>query len=94
VESGTYWKADYRYFDQYTFRELNVNHIYGRMTDANFADKLYRMNYDIHVGAIGGVAGKILAFCVSLMVASLPVTGFILWWGKRRKVDIPKKRKL
>lgn len=87
LESGTYWKTDYRYFDQYTFRELNVNHIYGRLNEANFADKLYRMNYDIHVGAIGGLAGKFLVFCIGLIVASLPVTGFIIWRGKRKKRD-------
>lgn len=85
TEAGTYWKTDYRYFDQYTFKEYNVNHIYGRIKDANAADKLLRMNYDIHTGAIGGLAGKILAFCISLMVASLPVTGFLIWWGRRKK---------
>jgi uncharacterized iron-regulated membrane protein len=43
------------------------------------------MNYDIHVGAIGGLTGKIIAFIASLVCASLPVTGFLIWWGKRRK---------
>ncbi|MFN8345344.1 MAG: PepSY-associated TM helix domain-containing protein [Spirosomataceae bacterium] len=84
-EEGTYWKIDYRYFDQYSLKELPVNHIYGRIHEAEFADKLLRMNYDIHVGAIGGLPGKILAFFVSLMAASLPITGFYIWWGKRRK---------
>ena len=42
------------------------------------------MNYDIHVGAIGGLTGKIIAFIVSLICASLPVTGFLVWWMKRR----------
>jgi uncharacterized iron-regulated membrane protein len=43
------------------------------------------MNYDIHVGAIGGLPGKIVAFIISLICASLPVTGFYVWWGKRKK---------
>ena len=76
----TYWKTDYRYFDQYTLKELNVNHIYGRLKDAGFADILLRMNYDIHVGAIGGLPGKIIVFLIGLLVASLPVTGFLIWW--------------
>jgi uncharacterized iron-regulated membrane protein len=84
-EEGTYWKIDYRYFDQYSLKELPVSHIYGRIQDAEFADKLLRMNYDIHVGAIWGLPGKIPAFFVSLMAASLPVTGFYIWWGRRRK---------
>lgn len=80
---GTYWKTDYRYFDQYTLKEIEVDHIYGRLENAGFADKMLRMNYDIHVGAIGGIAGKILIFLIGLVVASLPVTGFIIWWVKR-----------
>jgi uncharacterized iron-regulated membrane protein len=43
------------------------------------------MNYDIHVGAILGLPGKIIAFLASLIPASLPVTGFLIWWGKKKK---------
>lgn len=82
---GTYWKRDYRYFDQYSLQELQVDNIYGRFEDANKADKLMRMNYDIHTGAIFGLAGKILAFCFSLLIASLPITGFFIWWNKRKR---------
>lgn len=82
---GTYWKTDYRYFNQYSLEEMPVEHIYGRLKDANVADKLLRMNYDIHVGAIGGLAGKILAFFISLVIATLPITGFYIWYGRRYK---------
>jgi len=82
---GTYWNMDYRYFDQYTLEEKSVNHIYGRLQDAGFADRVMRMNYDIHVGAIGGLAGKILAFCISLIIATLPITGFYIWYGRTYK---------
>lgn len=84
-EKGTYWQRDYRYFDQYTLQEKTVKHIYGRITQASLSDKLFRMNYDIHVGAIFGLAGKILAFFISLIAASLPITGFLIWWGRKRK---------
>ncbi len=47
--------------------------------------KLNEMNYDIHVGQIGGITTKIIAFLASLICASLPVTGFIIWLGKRKK---------
>ena len=85
TDADTYWKTDYRYFDQYTMKELPVDHIYGRLKDAKGADKLLRMNYDIHVGAIWGLPGKILAFFASLIAASLPITGFMIWWGRRKK---------
>jgi uncharacterized iron-regulated membrane protein len=84
-ESGTYWKTDYRFYDQYTLRELPVQSVYGKLAEAKAADKLLRMNYDIHVGAIIGLPGKIIAFMASLFCASLPVTGFYIWWGRRRK---------
>lgn len=84
-DASTYWKMDYRYFDQYTLEELPVDHVWNRFHEASFGDKLQRMNYDIHVGAIGGLAGKTLAFFLSAIIASLPVTGFLIWWGRRKK---------
>ena len=84
-DDGTYWKLDYRYYDQHTLKEVSVDHIYGRFPEARAADKLMRMNYDIHTGAIFGLAGKCLAFFVSLIIASLPVSGTYIWWGRRNK---------
>lgn len=84
-DAATYWKMDYLYFDQYTLQEVSVNHIWDRFDNANAADKLMRMNYDIHTGAIFGLAGKILMFLASLVVASLPLTGFYIWWGRKYK---------
>jgi len=91
-DAGTYWKIDYRYFDQQTLEEIDVNHIYGRFETASVADKIMRMNYDLHVGAIGGITTKIIAFFASLIAASLPVTGFYIWWGRRKKNKIAKKQ--
>jgi uncharacterized iron-regulated membrane protein len=84
-ESDTYWKIDYRYYDQNTLKEVSVDHIYGRFPEAKAADKLLRLNYDIHTGAILGLPGKILAFFISLICASLPITGFYIWWGRKNK---------
>jgi len=84
-DAATYWQTDYRYFDQYTLEELPAQSYWGRFKDAVAADKLIRMNYDIHTGAILGLAGKILMFFASLIAASLPVTGFYIWWGRRNK---------
>ncbi|MEN2412166.1 PepSY-associated TM helix domain-containing protein [Flavobacterium mesophilum] len=40
------------------------------------------MNYDIHVGSIFGLPGRIAMFFAVLIDASLPVTGFYIWWGR------------
>lgn len=84
-DGSTYWQTDYRYFDPYTLKEQSVSHIYGRYGSASNADKLFRMNYDIHTGALIGLSGKVLMFFASLICASLPVTGVTIWWGRRNK---------
>lgn len=85
LDDGTYWKTDYRYFNQYTLEEQEVNHIYGKLENASNSDKIIRMNYDIHTGAVFGLAGKTFAFLISLLIASLPITGFLIWYGRRNK---------
>lgn len=62
-----------------------------RLSDLAFADWLRKSNYALHVGAIGGLFTKIIAFITSLICASLPITGFYVWWGKRKKT---KKNKI
>lgn len=56
-----------------------------RLSDLAFADQLRKLNYGLHVGAFAGLTSKIFFFFASLICASLPVTGFYIWWGKRRK---------
>jgi uncharacterized iron-regulated membrane protein len=53
--------------------------------DKNAGEILQEANYNIHVGAILGFPGKLLAFFASLVSASLPVTGFMIWWGRKKK---------
>ena len=74
-------------FDKYNGKLLKA-YIYEKKSPGL---KLTEMNYDIHVGQIMGLPGKIIAFLASLICASLPVTGFIIWFGKRKKT---KKKKV
>ncbi|GAA4766824.1 MULTISPECIES: PepSY-associated TM helix domain-containing protein [Flavobacterium] len=53
--------------------------------EKNMGEKAIAANYDTHIGAIWGLPGKILAFVLSLICASLPITGFLVWWGRRNK---------
>ena len=84
-DASTYWKTDYLYYDQYTLEELSPSHIWDKYSMASGADKMLRLNYDMHVGAVWGFPGKLLAFFASLMIASLPVTGVIIWIGRKKK---------
>ena len=80
-----FYDSDFRFFDQNTLEEIETPAIYGKYSDAKVPDKILRMNYDIHIGAIGGIVGKIIAFIISLLTASLPVTGVLLWYGRNYK---------
>jgi uncharacterized iron-regulated membrane protein len=85
---GTYDNADFYHYDQNTGKELQAAGSYnGKFGNAALADKIVRMNYDIHTGAVLGLPGKLLAFFASLIATSLPVTGFIIWWGRKKKAS-------
>ena len=80
------YRSDFRYFDQYSGNEIDGAYVWGQYKDAKtVADNLKRMNYDIHTGAILGLPGRIVLFFAALIVASLPITGFYFYWGKRKK---------
>ena len=42
-------------------------------------------NFDLHVGYWGGQFGKLFTFIVGIITSSLPITGFLIWWGRRNK---------
>ncbi|SMO86783.1 PepSY-associated TM helix domain-containing protein [Gracilimonas mengyeensis] len=76
---GKFYHHDEYYYDQYTLELLDVE----RFSQATLADQLDHLYYDIHTGMVWGLPGKILAFLASLVCASLPVTGFFVWYNKR-----------
>lgn len=76
-----FYDADEIQYDQFTGKVLHR----ADFKDKNNGEKIIRMNYDIHVGSILGFPGKILAFLASLVAASLPVTGFMIWRGRNTK---------
>jgi uncharacterized iron-regulated membrane protein len=83
-DRSTYHQIDYHYSDPTNLKELAVTHHWGRLKKANFADKLQRANYDIHVGSILGFPGKCLAFLASLLIASLPLTGLKIYLNRKK----------
>lgn len=63
----------------------------GKLIESQPYDKktlglqVVEMNYGIHTGQILDLPGKIIAFAASLIAAALPVTGFVIWYGRRKK---------
>lgn len=79
--SYSYHKNSSLIFDENSGELLHVHD----PKDKNFGEKAIAANYDIHVGSILGLPTKMLAFIVSLAIASMPVTGFLIWWGRHKK---------
>jgi uncharacterized iron-regulated membrane protein len=83
-----YGQTDSYFFDRYSGKLLK----YLPNSKKSMGMKVTDLNYDLHVGQALGLPGKIIAFLASLICASLPLTGFIIWWGKRNKSK-PKREK-
>ena len=73
----------YIYFDIQTL--LPTQKSEKPLREEKTADWIMRANYGLHTGLILGMPSKILYFLACLISASLPFTGFLVWWGKRKK---------
>lgn len=51
--------------------------------DRSGAEKLRSLNYDIHTGSIGRIYGKLIIFILGILGASLPVSGYILFFKRK-----------
>lgn len=69
------------YFDKYTGKNIEIRP-YEAFSNG---DKLKRLIYPIHTGSVFGYPTKILAFLVALFALTLPITGFIIWLGRKKK---------
>lgn len=68
------------YFDKYTGKILKIKP-YESFSNG---DKVRRLIYPIHTGSIYGYPTKIIAFLVCLFGLSLPITGLLIWLGRKK----------
>ncbi|MCD9576348.1 PepSY-associated TM helix domain-containing protein [Flavobacterium soyae] len=68
------------YFDKYT-GEILKTRPYEKLSNG---DKVRRLIFPIHTGSIYGYPTKALAFLVCIFAATLPVTGFLIWLGRKK----------
>ncbi|MFB9080287.1 PepSY-associated TM helix domain-containing protein [Flavobacterium procerum] len=72
--------------DSYTHNSRTGNNYFKvKHHDKTLGAKWRNSNYAIHTGSIYGVPTKILASIISLFCAFLPVSGFLIWWGRNKK---------
>lgn len=95
---NSYYRTDNRFFDRYSLEELSGEGPYaGRYQAAPLPDRLRRMNLEWHDGRIAGWPGKLVVCLAALAGASLPVSGYWIWWkkrkGKRKQPERPEREK-
>jgi uncharacterized iron-regulated membrane protein len=73
--------VDFLYFDQ------NHGHLISKRlyNDETTGMKVRRLVFPVHTGSLWGWPTKILALIVALITATLPVTGVIIWVGRKFK---------
>ncbi|MFC5271170.1 PepSY-associated TM helix domain-containing protein [Adhaeribacter terreus] len=77
------------FFDQYSGKLLEKN-LYA---DKNLGQRVRATFYPVHVGSIGGLPGRIIAFLACIAGVTFPVSGLILWLNRLRKKDKKKLKK-
>ncbi|MNQ34210.1 PepSY-associated TM helix [compost metagenome] len=72
------------FFDKYTAKSIQEKP-YESFTQG---DKIRRIIFPIHTGSIFGYPTKIIAFLVSLFAATSPITGLLIWLGRKKKKKV------
>lgn len=81
--------VNFLFFDHHT-GELIAKRMYDNETTGM---KVRRLIFPIHTGSLLGLPTQIIALLASLLAASLPVTGFLIWLGKKRKSKKKERRR-
>ena len=77
-------------FDQYSGKLLKSE----LFNDYSAADNVKHANRDLHTGQAFGLFGKILMFLASLFSATLPWSGFLIWYQKKYKKPVVRPRRV
>lgn len=95
VESGAYpYALRYDHQSNYHFHPETAQLLTAEpYAHKSLGLKVNEMSYGIHTGQILNLPGKIIAFLASLVAAALPVTGFVIWYGRRNKKKPSQKTK-
>ncbi|MDR2283696.1 MAG: PepSY domain-containing protein [Sphingobacterium sp.] len=82
IQGDKLYQSDKYNFNQYSGAETAV--IRYEDETVGKGTRLRNMNYDLHTGSAWGIIGRYLYFLVGLICVMLPISGFIIWWGKKR----------
>ncbi|MFI2744512.1 PepSY-associated TM helix domain-containing protein [Zhouia sp. PK063] len=71
--------ADIVAYDKYTGKKWNIP-----LTVVKH-EQTENIVWQLHMGQWWGQFGKLSTFISGLIATSLPITGFLIWWGRRKK---------
>lgn len=70
---------DIAVFDKYTGARIVV------AEPDNVHEQVENYVWQLHMGQWWGQFGKLSTFLAGIVATSLPITGFFIWWGRRKK---------
>lgn len=87
-ETGNDWGM--KYADNYTFSYLNLSNgdILSLTQSTITSLNIKREISQLHTGKLLGITYKIILFFTGLILFSLPITGFFMWYKKKNKRKI------
>jgi uncharacterized iron-regulated membrane protein len=100
IQLYTYWMNDWGYYALYVADKIGIKSaMNGKLTAYNkytgervplqkellINEAVSNAYWSLHLGNYWGLLGKLFTFAGGLIASSLPVTGFIIWWNKRKK---------
>lgn len=80
-DGGFFKKTNQLFVDQYSGKLIKAQ----AFDLVSNGDRLKSNNYTIHTGKVFGITGQTIVFFAALISASLPLTGFLMWWRKRKR---------
>ncbi|MEM1323206.1 MAG: PepSY-associated TM helix domain-containing protein [Bacteroidota bacterium] len=86
----SWWETNDVY---YYHPETGALHHAHKHDEKLLGEKWRNSNYAMHVGSIYGWPTKVIASLCALFFATLPISGFLIWWGRKKKKSRSASRK-
>lgn len=78
--------AQIHIYDRYTGKKIEVE---KNLLEHDIAENTV---WQLHLGQWWGQFGKFSTFLAGLVATSLPITGFLIWWGRRNKKSLKQRK--
>jgi len=85
LDLGDRWPATRIWFDG----DSGALYAFDAPTGVASGNTVTAWLFALHMGTVGGLAYRLLVVVVGLVVATLSLTGVLIWWRKRRRTGRP-----